>query len=52
MECAYEAYRRDGSLPATYEVIYGASWGAVPGSRTLGAETVIDVNSIRRTGRP
>jgi malonyl-CoA O-methyltransferase len=25
---AYEGYRRDGRLPATYEVIYGASWGA------------------------
>ena len=28
MQQAYEAYRRDGRLPATYEVIYGASWGA------------------------
>ena len=25
---AYEAFRREGQLPATYEVIYGASWGA------------------------
>ena len=31
MEQAYEAYRRGGSLPATYEVIYGASWGAAAG---------------------
>lgn len=50
MEHAYEAYRRDGSLPATYEVIYGASWGAAPLSRAHGGETVIDVNSIRRAG--
>ncbi len=28
MTAAYEAWRRGGSLPATYEVIYGASWGA------------------------
>jgi malonyl-CoA O-methyltransferase len=28
MQQAYEAYRREGRLPATYEVIYGASWGA------------------------
>ena len=28
VEEAYEALRRDGELPATYEVIYGASWGA------------------------
>ncbi len=52
MEQAYEAYRREGSLPATYEVIYGATWGAAPSSRTHGGETVIDVNSIRRAGRP
>jgi malonyl-CoA O-methyltransferase len=25
---AYERLRRDGALPATYEVVYGASWGA------------------------
>jgi malonyl-CoA O-methyltransferase len=24
----YEAYRRDGRLPATYEVIYGAAWAS------------------------
>jgi malonyl-CoA O-methyltransferase len=30
MQHAYEAYRRDGRLPATYEVIYGASWGGAP----------------------
>ena len=51
MEHAYEAFRREGSLPATYEVIYGASWGAAPGSRAHGGETVIDVNSIRTAGR-
>jgi malonyl-CoA O-methyltransferase len=28
VEEAYETRRRDGELPATYEVIYGASWGA------------------------
>ncbi len=27
MCAAYEAYRRDGRLPATYEVVYGAAWG-------------------------
>ena len=25
---AYEGFRRDAQLPATYEVLYGASWGA------------------------
>ncbi|HYL03561.1 MAG TPA: hypothetical protein VEU54_09095, partial [Steroidobacteraceae bacterium] len=28
MQRAYEALRRGDRLPATYEVIYGASWGA------------------------
>jgi hypothetical protein len=28
MQRAYEAARRDGLLPATFEVIYGAVWGA------------------------
>jgi malonyl-CoA O-methyltransferase len=28
MQQAYESFRRDQRLPATYEVIYGASWGA------------------------
>lgn len=25
---AYERFRRDGRLPATYEVVYGTAWGA------------------------
>jgi len=29
-EDRYERYRRDGSLPATYEVIYGHAWSAAP----------------------
>ena len=24
---AYEAFRKDGKLPATYEIVYGAAWG-------------------------
>jgi malonyl-CoA O-methyltransferase len=51
MENAYEAYRRDGSLPATYEVIYGASWGGAAATGGAPAETVIDAGSIRRAGR-
>lgn len=27
---AYEAFRKDGRLPATYEIIYGAAWGEQP----------------------
>ena len=28
LQQAYEGFRRGPQLPATYEVIYGASWGA------------------------
>ena len=28
MQQAYESFRRDGRLPATYEIVYGACWGA------------------------
>jgi malonyl-CoA O-methyltransferase len=54
MQDAYEAFRRDDRLPATYEVIYGASWGAA-GRRTaaaIGGEARIAPGSIRRAGRP
>ena len=27
MQAAYERYRRDGVLPATYEVVFGQAWG-------------------------
>jgi len=50
MSDAYEAFRRDGSLPATYEVIYGASWGA-GGRPTAGVhagEVLVSPGSIRR----
>lgn len=32
---AYEPFRRNGTLPATYEVVYGMAWtpGAIPGVR-------------------
>lgn len=54
MADAYEAFRRDDRLPATYEVIYGASWGAA-GRRAapaIAGEARISPGSIRRAGRP
>lgn len=50
LEAAYEPFRRDGRLPATYEVVYGASWGTA-GRSSAGvhdAEVHIDPGSIRR----
>ncbi len=49
MQAAYEAYRRDGALPATWEVIYGASWGAPEGRfPAVAGEAVISPDAIRR----
>ena len=51
---AYEAFRCDDRLPATYEVIYGASWGAAgrPASSALEGVARIAPGSIRRRVRP
>ena len=47
---AYESFRRDSQLPATYEVIYGASWGASgrPAATAVGGVAHIAPGSIRR----
>jgi malonyl-CoA O-methyltransferase len=37
---AYESHRRDGVLPATYEVIYGHAW-KVPPKKTADGRQVI-----------
>ncbi len=53
MQAAYEPFRRDGRLPATYEVIYGATWGAAgrAGAPAIGGEVRISPNAIRRPTR-
>jgi malonyl-CoA O-methyltransferase len=47
---AYESWRSDGRLPATYEVVYGAAWrGEEPSAAKLVAgEAHIPAGSIRR----
>ena len=55
MEARYEAYRRDGRLPATYEVCYVHGWGPQPGQprREQGAEIAsfpVERLRIRRKG--
>jgi malonyl-CoA O-methyltransferase len=47
---AYECFRRDGRLPATYEVIYGAAWAGFEGPATAAhdGEVVISPSQIRR----
>lgn len=51
MQSAYEAFRHEGRLPATYEIVYGAAWGAAgrAGARAVdGGEVHIAPGSIRR----
>lgn len=50
---AYEAYRRDGRLPATYEVIYGHAWVPEAGTRPQDGSTVAaaPIHFLRRPRR-
>ena len=51
MLAAYEGFRRDGLLPATYEVVYAQAWCPTGPVRTKGprpAETVVPLNQVRR----
>jgi len=54
MQAAYEELRRDAALPATFEVIYGAAWGAAARAAVpaVAGETVIAPGSIRLAARP
>jgi len=53
MQQAYESFRRDERLPATYEVIYGASWGAAGRAAAAAIDGVARIapGSIRRVQR-
>ncbi|MCB1625024.1 MAG: malonyl-ACP O-methyltransferase BioC [Pseudomonadales bacterium] len=51
---AYETHRRNGKLPATYEVVYASAWGnesAPVGIADRGPEVRIDAHSIRHRSR-
>jgi len=53
MTAAYEALRKDGRLPATYEVVYGQAWCPVapPRRKGLPGEVVVPISRIgRRSG--
>jgi malonyl-CoA O-methyltransferase len=56
MQAAYERRRRDGVLPATYEVVFGQAWGPgtqAPARGRRGGEFTFDVGAIgRRPSRP
>jgi malonyl-CoA O-methyltransferase len=47
MAAAYEVWRVDGRLPATFEVVYGQAWGPVgPARNRTTGETLIPVSRI------
>lgn len=51
MSNAYEQFRRDGLLPATYEVIYGHAWApdvAITKPATLGSDVRIPITQVGR----
>jgi malonyl-CoA O-methyltransferase len=50
MRAAYEAMRRDGALPATFEIIYGHAWKPQPRPGRDGV-AVVRVEDIGRGGR-
>jgi malonyl-CoA O-methyltransferase len=46
---AYELHRREGLLPATFEVVYGQAWQSTRGAKSeRPGETRIPVDSLRR----
>ena len=53
MQQAYETFRRNGQLPATYEVVYAVAWGATgkPASALVSGEARIAPGSIKRRVR-
>jgi len=50
MQAAYEPFRRDGLLPATYEVVFGQAWGpaGVPQRGRRSGEFAVPAGAIGR----
>ncbi len=49
MVAAYDAFRKDGRLPATYEVVYGHAWKPEIGKRkTVDGQQTIDLKEFKR----
>lgn len=46
LESAYETYRRDGCLPASYEVVYGHAW--VPTQKPVAGGVAVPLSAIAR----
>jgi len=48
MEAHYERLRRDGRLPASWEVVYGHAWAAEPRGSRAGGEVAVPLSGIGR----
>jgi malonyl-CoA O-methyltransferase len=49
MEAAYESFRQDGRLPATYEVVFAHAWVPAQAARRSGAdESSVSLEEIKR----
>jgi malonyl-CoA O-methyltransferase len=48
MRAAYEVHRRDGRLPATYEVIFGQAWAPFEPPRRAGSPNAVSLEDMRR----
>jgi malonyl-CoA O-methyltransferase len=47
MSSAYETHRRDGRLPATYEVVFGQAW-APRNAHRAATDAQVSLEEIRR----
>jgi malonyl-CoA O-methyltransferase len=48
MRAAYEARRRDGRLPATYEVVFGQAWSPRESAGRSGESNTVSLEEVRR----
>jgi malonyl-CoA O-methyltransferase len=48
MQSAYEAFRHDGRLPATYEVVFGQAWAPAGARRGASEPSTVSLEEIKR----
>ncbi len=48
MQAAYEIYRQDGRLPATYEIVFGQAWAPALPARGHTGEAQVSLEEIKR----
>ena len=49
MQAAYERYRHEGRLPATYEVVFGQAWAPAEAPRgAIGEDNRISLQDVKR----